>query len=297
MLNGERRVLELIATGAPLPDVLDALCRVIDEQSGQMSSVYLLERDGRHLIFSAGPDVPEVWREATRAFAATPANTGVHARAQVVVPDMLTSPLYADWGDAVRAAGFASVWSTPFCSKDGDPLGTFAVYSRESRRPDAAQLELVDRCENQLERDFTAVLGAARNDQTATKKCFRVRTMAAGMMDAIFPGVSDDCPRIKEVARCWAGLHTSPQSFVEGSGVRGNLGHGGSTAISFVRCLTLFQSGSTFQAKYSQSGPSPCPSPYLQISSPRRHGVAEKAIPQIKLRRFFAIAMPIMNDF
>jgi PAS domain S-box-containing protein len=149
LLDGERRVLELIATGAPLPAVLDALCRVIDEQSGQTSSVYLLDRDGRHLIFSAGPAVPQVWREATKSFAATPANTacsaGVHARAQVVVPDMLTSPLYADWGDAVRAAGFVSVWSTPFCSKDGDPLGTFAVYSRESRRPDAAQLELVDR--------------------------------------------------------------------------------------------------------------------------------------------------------
>jgi PAS domain S-box-containing protein len=149
LLNGERHVLELIATGASLSAVLDALCRVIDEQSGQTSSVFLLDRDSRHLTFAAGPGVPDVWREATKSFAATPTNTacgaGVNSRTQVVVPDMLTSPLYAGWGDAVRGAGFASVWSTPFFSKDEEPLGTFAVYSTTSRRPVAAELELVDR--------------------------------------------------------------------------------------------------------------------------------------------------------
>ena len=39
----------------------------------------------------------------------------------------------------------ASVWSTPFFSKDGDILGTFAVLSHETRRPDQAQLRLADR--------------------------------------------------------------------------------------------------------------------------------------------------------
>jgi hypothetical protein len=34
LLSGERHVLELIATGDALPNVLEALCRVIDGQSG-----------------------------------------------------------------------------------------------------------------------------------------------------------------------------------------------------------------------------------------------------------------------
>jgi hypothetical protein len=34
LLGGERKVLELIATGAPLATNLDTLCRAIDEQSG-----------------------------------------------------------------------------------------------------------------------------------------------------------------------------------------------------------------------------------------------------------------------
>ena len=151
LLRGERHVLELIATGAPLESVLDSLCRVIDEQSGQISSVYLLDRDARQLAFAAGPGVPEAWREATRTFAATPTNTAcgaaVNSRTQVIVADLLGSPLYAyaAWRDAARASGIASVWSTPFFSKDGDVLGTFAVYGHEIRRPDDGQLRLVDR--------------------------------------------------------------------------------------------------------------------------------------------------------
>ena len=149
LLIGERRVLELIATGTALPDVLDGLCRVIDEQSGQISSIYLLDRDGRHLKFAGGPGVPQAWREASNVVAAVPGNTAcgtaVNSRRQVVVPDVLASPLYTGWGDVIRASGFASLWSTPFYSEHGEVLGTFAVFSRTSRQPDAAQLAFVDR--------------------------------------------------------------------------------------------------------------------------------------------------------
>src|SRR5258706_7600431 len=72
LLTGERHVLELIATGAPLHDTLDALCRMINEQSGLKSSVYLLGHDGAQLTLAAGPDVPEPWRTATRSLRVTP---------------------------------------------------------------------------------------------------------------------------------------------------------------------------------------------------------------------------------
>src|SRR6266852_1169264 len=91
LLTGERHVLELIATGAPLDDTLDALCRVIDEQSGLMSSVFLLGRDGGQLSLAAGPHLPGAWREATRSFPATPTagacGAAVNRREQVIVTD------------------------------------------------------------------------------------------------------------------------------------------------------------------------------------------------------------------
>ena len=148
LLSGERHVLELIATGAGLPDVLDALCRVIDEESGLMSSVYLLDRGGRQFTWGAGPNVPVAWRDATRVFEATPTTGACGAAASlrepVVIADMVTSPLCAQWRDVARALHLVSVWSTAFFSKDDDVLGTFAVLSHEALRPDAAQRRLID---------------------------------------------------------------------------------------------------------------------------------------------------------
>src|SRR5260221_12228432 len=89
LLRGERHVLELIATAAPLSTVLDALCRVIDEQSGLMSSVFLLDREGKQLGLAVGPHLPDGWRHAVRSFAATPSTTAcgaaVSGRERVIV--------------------------------------------------------------------------------------------------------------------------------------------------------------------------------------------------------------------
>jgi PAS domain S-box-containing protein len=149
LLTEERHVLELIATGAGLHDVLDALCRVIDEQSGLTSSVFLLDRTGRQMTLAAGPHLPNAWRQTITSLSVTPTNTAcgaaVSSRGQVIVTDVATSPLFAQWRDAARVSRIASVWSTPFFSKDGDVLGTFAVLSHEPRRPGEGQLRLVDR--------------------------------------------------------------------------------------------------------------------------------------------------------
>jgi PAS domain S-box-containing protein len=149
LLTGERHVLELIATGASLADVLNALCRVIDDESGLTSSVYLLDHDGGHLSFAAGPKVPDVWRTATRSFRLAPTagacGAAINRREHVIVSDVSVSPLFEAWHDAARAAGIAAAWSTPFFSKDGRALGTFVVLDRESHRPTGAQLKFVER--------------------------------------------------------------------------------------------------------------------------------------------------------
>jgi PAS domain S-box-containing protein len=146
---GERRVLEMIATGSPLPAVLDALCALIDQTSGLMSSVYVFDRDRNHLIFAAGPHVPQSFVAATRSFAATPTGgacgAAVNSRAPVIVDDAASSPLYAQWRDAIRASHIAAVWSTPFFSTDGRVLGTFGMFERERRSPTDSEQKLVAR--------------------------------------------------------------------------------------------------------------------------------------------------------
>jgi len=61
LLAGQTRILEMVATGAALVEVLDALCRVVEKQvSGLLCSVLLLEGD--RLRDGAGPSLAEGYR-------------------------------------------------------------------------------------------------------------------------------------------------------------------------------------------------------------------------------------------
>jgi PAS domain S-box-containing protein len=147
LLEGERQVLELIATGAELPHVLDSLCRVLDEQSGLRTSIFLLDSTGERLVLAAGPQLPDGWRTAVASFPTTETACGaaVRRREQIVSSDISIDPLYAGYHDAAREAGIQAAWSTPFFSNHQCPLGTFAVYSGVPGSPDAAQRGLINR--------------------------------------------------------------------------------------------------------------------------------------------------------
>ena len=108
LLAGERQVLEMIATGAPLADVLEALCRVIDQRSGLMSAVFLIDEHGTHLTRAAGPHLPETWRQATASVPLTPTTAGacgtaVSRREQVIASDVASDPLFEGFHELARA--------------------------------------------------------------------------------------------------------------------------------------------------------------------------------------------------
>jgi len=143
------RVLELIATGAPLSETLDFLCRSIDEQADGLSAVYILSHDGTRLSLVAGPQLPDEWRDATRSYPATSTagacGAAINRRKRVVVANIAGSPLFSPWHEAARASHLGSGWSTPFFGKDGAPLGTFDVFHHQTGTPDTKELALVAR--------------------------------------------------------------------------------------------------------------------------------------------------------
>jgi PAS domain S-box-containing protein len=63
----------------------------------------------------------------------------------VVVEDIATDPLWEDYRDLALPLGLRSCWSHPIRSSAGESLGTFAVYGRAPRRPDANEIDLVSR--------------------------------------------------------------------------------------------------------------------------------------------------------
>ena len=61
VIGGQKRVLELIAEGAPLASVLDVLARTIEERSvdGALASILLADDDGLHLRHGAARSLPK----------------------------------------------------------------------------------------------------------------------------------------------------------------------------------------------------------------------------------------------
>jgi len=64
---------------------------------------------------------------------------------RVIVADVATDPV---WSDANRELalenGILAAWSQPILTKDGEVLGTFALYASEPRTPTDAELELIE---------------------------------------------------------------------------------------------------------------------------------------------------------
>jgi PAS domain S-box-containing protein len=136
LLRGERSILELLAAGAKLPQVLTSLCAVVEEVcTGALCSILLLTEDGLHLRHVAAPNLPPGYCRAIDGIAIGPAmgscGTAAYTREPVIVSDIATDPLWRGYAALARTFGLASSASTPiFAGPDARLLGTFAIYHR-----------------------------------------------------------------------------------------------------------------------------------------------------------------------
>jgi len=149
LLAGEKRLLEMIAKGNSLALILDALCRLVEElSSGSLSSILLLDPNGNRLWHGAAPSLPTGYTEAIDGGAIGPSagscGTAAHRKEPVIVSDIATDPLWADYRDLALAHGLRACWSTPILSLDRRVLGTFAIYSREPCSPTAQQFNIIE---------------------------------------------------------------------------------------------------------------------------------------------------------
>jgi len=146
---GERRVLEAIASGAGLTEVLTLLVRVVEEQAdGMLCSALLVDRSGR-LRLGAAPSLPEDYNREVDGIAigegVGSCGTAAFRKQLVVVTDIAEDPLWADFKHLALGAGLRACWSQPIISTRGDVIGTFAMYYREPRGPRPEDIDLIQR--------------------------------------------------------------------------------------------------------------------------------------------------------
>jgi signal transduction histidine kinase len=150
-LAGEKRLLEMVALGYPFADVLDALCRFVEEEvAGDCRcGVYLIdERSSKFQTFAA-PRLPAAFNDSICALPmgreAGPCARAACTRMQVITADVESDPLWkaSAFRQLAKAHGQRSCWSTPIFSSAGRVLGTFAILQGAPAFPTSYQQDLI----------------------------------------------------------------------------------------------------------------------------------------------------------
>ncbi|QLF69750.1 EAL domain-containing protein [Peteryoungia desertarenae] len=145
----QNTILEMIATGQPVVDTIEELCRRLEAVVPDLvCSILRVEADGR-LRHLAGPSLPQHYINAIDGTMSGPGvgscGTAAHSGKQVIVTDIETHPFWQDYKHLALAIGLKACWSTPIMGS-GRVLGTFAFYYRVPRGPSAFEKRAVSTC-------------------------------------------------------------------------------------------------------------------------------------------------------
>jgi diguanylate cyclase (GGDEF)-like protein/PAS domain S-box-containing protein len=150
---GQNYILNMVATGVPLPEILSEIARFVETQSnrGLCAILQLNERDDS-LSCSAAPSLPETYIADFGKAAVGPCHgscgTAAHRMAPVMVTDIASDPLWAQQRALALQHGLKACTSWPIFGRNRKLLGTFALYFRESIAPTPGELQLFSVCTN-----------------------------------------------------------------------------------------------------------------------------------------------------
>jgi PAS domain S-box-containing protein len=148
-LANEKRVLEKIASGAPLKTVLDVLVRGVESQTcdGMMCTVLIFDEQAKCLRHGAAPSLPEDYNRLVDGLHIGPCagscGSAAYTREPVFATDIASDPHWADFVELAAKFRLGACCSTPVFSSDGVLLGTVAMYYDHPHEPSAHDRELI----------------------------------------------------------------------------------------------------------------------------------------------------------
>jgi PAS domain S-box-containing protein len=149
-LAGEKRLLEMVASGRSLTDVLNALCSFVEDTATNCHcGVYLIDWSGPTFQNAAAPTLPGSFNDPIHGLPVGceigPCARAACLKTQVIAADIESDPVWqgAPFRALALTNGLRSCWSTPIYSLAGRVLGTFAIYQRTPGSPTPLQQDLI----------------------------------------------------------------------------------------------------------------------------------------------------------
>ncbi|MHC4876915.1 MAG: PAS domain S-box protein [Planctomycetota bacterium] len=174
LLYSQNRVLKAIATGEPLSEVLSLVIELVETaEPDAISSVRLLNRETQRLHGIGKNRLPESYNCAIDGLQTGPGvgscGTAAFTGKRVIVADVMTHDDWSEYRDLAEAAGIRACWSEPILDRDGEVLGTLAIYHDVPREPAEEALSAIQ---------FAARLSAIAIQRDQAIRDLRVRDRA-----------------------------------------------------------------------------------------------------------------------
>jgi diguanylate cyclase (GGDEF)-like protein len=148
VIEVERQMLELVAKGASLSEVLDTLTRAIEQLSPESHCTIMLldEEHRRYLSVASGPSLPQDYLQALNRLEIGPevgaCGSAAFRNETIVIDNIATDYRFAQARDFILSHGLRSCWSQPIRDSRNTVLGTFAIYRRKVASPRPEELRM-----------------------------------------------------------------------------------------------------------------------------------------------------------
>jgi PAS domain S-box-containing protein len=149
VIEEERRVLELIAKGCSLKEVLNALTAAIERMALDCyCTVLLLDEDGKRLLEGSGGSLPAAYMQGVNGLEIGPevgaCGSAAFRNETTIIEDIASDHRFGAARDFVLSFGLRACWSVPIRDSNKKVLGTFAMYHKHPAAPHDHDLRVVE---------------------------------------------------------------------------------------------------------------------------------------------------------
>ncbi|BCM24715.1 EAL domain-containing protein [Methyloradius palustris] len=151
--TARNHILELLANGAPLNNILQVLVNSVEQQNPDMiCSIILIDHTGLHMRTAAAPSLPAFYSQAIDGLAIGVGvgccGTACYTGERVIAENIQTHPYWENYKEIGKKANLGACWSEPIKSATGKVLGSFAIYHHEPSTPKEADIQLIEQNAN-----------------------------------------------------------------------------------------------------------------------------------------------------